>query len=449
MKKECVIGFIKDFFKELESKEIQYCILRNAEEVEMGNAHDIDMCVAETDLLKFEKVLMDFADMRKWHFHFMSGSPNDHQNIKCYHVSCCNDENKDIYICHFDIFPTFSWKGMVLLSNAQLMEDVNSDTLFHKADPAVEAITKLFIRLLHTGKIKDKYKNDIYFILNQNEDKMKELFSSFMEKDMVQFVTDCASRQEWNAIEKSRNKIIESIKRTARRKTGFWKNQLTYVQYLIDKAFSNTGVFVAFEGTDGSGKSTIIEGLRTTLESTYPDGFIDYYHWRPGVIKKERKSKSGKKIVVTNPHADKPYGKLKSFVKFMFFNMDYIVGYQVKIRWQLAKGHLVVFDRYYYDYFMDKIRYRLDISDSLLLFFMKFIPKPNKTFLLLGDPIVLYNRKKEISIEAITQQIERLKTFQSKFNNSIIINVDKPIENVVYTVGKEILLASEKKRKRA
>lgn len=81
----------------------------------------------------------------------------------------------------------------------------------------------------------------------------------------------------------------------------------------------------------------------------------DYYHWRPGFIKKEKTSKNGEVTVVTEPHAKAPYGKMKSFAKFMFFNLDYFFGYWCSIRWKIAKGHLVIFDRYYYDYYLDKL----------------------------------------------------------------------------------------------
>jgi thymidylate kinase len=123
----------------------------------------------------------------------------------------------------------------------------------------------------------------------------------------------------------------------------------------------------------------------------------------------------------------------------MFFNLDYIFGYWCKVRWQIAKGHLVIFDRYYYDYYMDKIRYRLSISDSVLNFFGGFIPKPDITFLLVGDAQVLYERKKEISVEEIHEQIDTLMNNQSHFNNPKVIDVNQPVDKVVLDVSKEIL----------
>jgi thymidylate kinase len=115
------------------------------------------------------------------------------------------------------------------------------------------------------------------------------------------------------------------------------------------------------------------------------------------------------------------------------------LGYWCKVRWQIAKGHLVIFDRYYYDYYMDKVRYRLSISDSVLNFFSWFIPKPDVTFLLVGNAQVLYERKKEISVEEIQEQMDKLMNNQKRFNNPKVIDVNQPVDKVVLEVSKEIL----------
>ena len=185
----------------------------------------------------------------------------------------------------------------------------------------------------------------------------------------------------------------------------------------------------------------MINGFKEVLENSFPEGMLDYYHWRPGVIKK--KTENG--VNVSEPHAKKPYGKVKSFAKFMLFNFDYLLGYWLKIRWQLSKGHLVVFDRYYYDYYLDKLRYRLSISDNTLDLFKFMIPKPDITFLLVGDPEVLYERKKEISVTEISQQISRLFACKERFNNSTVIDVNKTVDEVVDQVAMTILSFGSKK----
>lgn len=196
------------------------------------------------------------------------------------------------------------------------------------------------------------------------------------------------------------------------------------------------GVMIALLGTDGSGKTTIINHLFDSeiIKSRFGNK-IEYYHWRPGFINLPgHNNKSDVTQICKEPHKNKPYNKIVSLGKYLFYNLDYFFGYLFKIKHHLTKGSLIIFDRYYYDYYLDKIRYRLDISNNILNFFLPFIPKPDITFLLVGDASILYERKKELPIEVIQQQIEDLMKYKSYFNNPVVIDVNQPITNVVHTI---------------
>ncbi|WP_418747612.1 hypothetical protein [Frisingicoccus sp.] len=436
------ILFVESFYKELEQQNIKYCILRNADEVEQGDAHDIDMTVEDGCLQIVEKILLSVAQKTGWKLHIKTGDAKDKYNIKCYHLFKVVSDAKGadtIQIVHFDIFPTFTWNGYVMIDNAILIHGIDESNIYHRADPAVEAVTKLFIRLLHNGYIKTKYKKYIKETFDNNDEAVRTLLRKFLSVSIAEYVIEAVRKEKWLELEENRSKLVGDLKKHSK------KNRIGQKKYLVKRAVSKAGIMVAFEGTDGSGKSTIINELPSVLRNSFPEDMQDYYHWRPGFIKKENRSEDGQAIVVTEPHAKKPYGKVKSLIKFMFFNMDYILGYCCKVRWQIAKGHLVIFDRYYYDYYMDKIRYRLSISDEVLVFFGHLIPKPDVTFLLIGDAHVLYERKKEITVEEIQEQIDKLMSNQTRFNNPKVIDVNLPVDKVVLDVSEEILSSCAKK----
>lgn len=424
-------SFITMYFTELEKQEIRYCILRNVEEVVSGNAHDIDFTVEIGRMRDAANIMKKMAADAGWVLHFSSGDIKDRNNIKCLHFYKCDDLNKKIKIVHFDIFPVFLWESYMLLDNSQLLADAYYYMGIYKASDVVESVTKLFIRLLYNGKIKDKYKSDIRDAFSMKEKETIYLIENFITKELAEKVVAFAILDKWTEIEQLRKELIKTIRSKVTKKNKF--------TYFISKIVHRSGTMIVFEGTDGSGKSTIIKRLPDILSNSFPGDMTDYYHWRPGFIKKETKMKDGKVIVVTDPHAKKPYGRAKSFAKFMFFNLDYILGYWLKVRIQLAKGHLVIFDRYYYDYYLDKLRYRLTISDTVLNLFKCLIPKPDITFLLIGDAKVLYDRKKEISVEEIEEQLHRIKYCSKWFNNSCVIDVNQDINTVTYNVAKNIL----------
>lgn len=424
-------SFVTEFYKRLEKNRIDYCILRNADEVKNGDAHDVDMTVSVDRLTDMERILYETASDYGWRIHVKTGDIKDDTNIKCYHFF--KAENQKIGIVHFDFFPTFSWNGYILIDNKSLLENAYKSTIYHTASPEVEVVIKLFIRLLYNSYIKSKYKNDIYDIFVAKPDSVYNILRGFLDEKGIEFVQNAVCKELWTDIEKNREYLVKNIKSNSKR------TEIKHKMYLVRKAMAKAGIMVAFEGTDGSGKSTIINALPDILGNSFPEGMLDYYHWRPGYIKKEKSSIAGEQIIVSEPHAKKPYGKLKSFAKFMFFNLDYILGYWCNIRWKVAKGHLVVFDRYYYDYYLDKLRYRLSISDKTLNLFKRIIPKPDITFLLIGDANVLFERKREITVEEIENQIDRLEKYKASFSNPIEIDVNQSIDRVVYDVSREIL----------
>lgn len=426
--------FLKTFFSSLQSKKIQYCILRNVEEVKQGDAHDVDMSIDAEKLQEAEELLIDTAQSLNWNLHLKTGSSKNKYDIKCYHFYYINEQNREIHIVHLDIFPTFQWKGYELLSNKTLLTATRSDGLFLTTSAEAEAICNLFTRLLFNGYIKDKYKDSIQKVFIGSPDTVHELLRHFLSQQQAKLILQHASNGQWERIIEQRRILITDIKRTAKR------HIFSHLCYLMSKAINRKGLIIAFQGTDGSGKSTIINGLPSIIGNSFTGSTIDYYHWRPGFIHPEKKyTRDGKLLTNVQPHNKPPMGKLASLAKLAFYSLDYLLGYVGRVYWQAAKGHLVIFDRYYYDFYMDKLRYRLSISDGWVRFFQFFIPKPDITFLLIGDAKQIYERKRELTVADIQEQIDTLLKYRSYYPNAIIANVNTPIPHVLYQVSQGIL----------
>ena len=67
---------------------------------------------------------------------------------------------------------------------------------------------------------------------------------------------------------------------------------------------------IAILGPDGSGKSTLIEALKTTRE-------INYFHLKP------RKASGGPPVA--HPHSRAPYNSFISFIKIIYLVVQYNV----------------------------------------------------------------------------------------------------------------------------
>ena len=181
----------------------------------------------------------------------------------------------------------------------------------------------------------------------------------------------------------------------------------------MDKNSRGKGLAIAFLGPDGSGKSTIIDGLR---QKRLPFARMDYFHLKP-VVQPEGKAQR----TVTDPHSKKPYGTLKSYVKLAYFVLQYNFGWYRNIRPLLQKSTLIIFDRYFDDMLADPKRYRYGGGISLLERVRKWIPKPDFYFVLIAPPEIIHARKQEVPLDELKRQIM---AYDNLIDNNRYIGID-------------------------
>lgn len=429
------IEFIKAFFSKLNNNNIKYCILRKAKEILEGKAHDIDMVIEFSKIDEVFMILETLAKKMQWKLFFKA--VKDNGNLITVHYFCINEDK--IEIIHFDFFNNFSWSDIPLIKNKQLLSECILKEGVYCCSNVNEGITKLFSRYLYHGYIKDEYKEEIIDIFKNNKEKTLNSMEEFLDIDYSEILYDLIINEKWHEITELSYDIRRNIKNKYFKSSYKRLNHiLSNVLFKIKRYFKYSGIMVAFIGTDGSGKSTIIEHLPLVLGRTFDESQIKYYHWRPKYLKSPKKNNSTNHDI-TNPHKKKPYNKFISFLKFMYFNVDYIVGYWFSVKINLGRNKLVIFDRYYYDYLIDKYRYRLDLNDKFIEWMIKVIPKPDITFLLVGDPKILYERKKELTLLETEKQINKILGIKNKVPNAQEIDVNQDIECVVNKVCSMII----------
>lgn len=189
---------------------------------------------------------------------------------------------------------------------------------------------------------------------------------------------------------------------------------------------------VVLLGLDGSGKTTI----RMSLEKVaLPYRSVRCYYFRPemlpcpGVLLRLREDvRTG---VNPDPHGHKKENPLKSLLRFLYYLMDFIVGYWIEIRPFLQKGHLIIFDRYYYDYFVDLFRYNMSLPSWFPKIFLPLVPAPDLTICLHASPENLYKRKQEIPLSEISRQIIAYEALTRRLRSAVKVSSEKPIPEVV------------------
>jgi thymidylate kinase len=205
---------------------------------------------------------------------------------------------------------------------------------------------------------------------------------------------------------------------------------------------SKIGLICALIGSDGSGKGTVVNSILSDRKD-----FIDNktsLHWRPGVLPPLRKlinPRHNRREDIINPQSEKHknQSKILSFARWAYYLLDYILGYFFKIFNLKRRGNFILFDRYYYDYFVDPVRYGFNLPLWIFKSVMFLIPKPDLTIYLDNEPEELYKRKKELPVSELKRQVEAWREFIPSLPNARIVTTDKPLEDVVNEVTRIVL----------
>jgi len=186
---------------------------------------------------------------------------------------------------------------------------------------------------------------------------------------------------------------------------------------------------IAFIGIDGSGKTSVIKYIKEELKKEGKECYSVYMglgkdHYLPflkklmriyGRIRYSKKgNSSGKK---------RDNFRTRSFAWLIVQYFEMLARY---LSYKKKSGY-IFFDRYFYD--------GLALANPLSFRILKrFIPRPDKTFLLYAEPELIRKRKKEANKKQIEDYYQKINKISEDFE---IIKVDNsgPIKKVV----KEIL----------
>ena len=212
------------------------------------------------------------------------------------------------------------------------------------------------------------------------------------------------------------------------------KNYLQEFKRYLNRIFKPSGLSISILGIDGSGKTTIIEGLINQFKYNRKGNDL----FRNVSIYHLFNLKSNNSINVT-PYQKKNFGIILGLAKifYLFFMFGFTFIYEIlpkKIR-----GELVIIDRNFQDVLIDPSRYRINNSFFLLNIIFKFLPKPDITIFLNVKPKILYSRKKELNLKKIYFLFKKFNLFYKNNNYINKIQNNKKKENALKKITNLII----------
>ncbi len=193
------------------------------------------------------------------------------------------------------------------------------------------------------------------------------------------------------------------------------------------------GLCVAFLGTDGSGKSTLIEALRTKIEHHYRDGKNSVRKLRPGFLPQINRLVHWRKSSYsaedcTSPHRAKASGALGSTLRASWYGLDCLIGWPLRILPLRRRNALLIFDRYYPELLVDPHRARIRHGSLAVRFWSRIVPKPDTTLVCVASPECILERKQELPADEIARQVEGYETLARSLTGAHLIRTDHSLQ---------------------
>lgn len=186
-------------------------------------------------------------------------------------------------------------------------------------------------------------------------------------------------------------------------------------------------------GPDGSGKSTL--GLvlgehyqkffkKFSVRTTYR-----YFGWDPflpttKIISHFFKKKNYQIVNELNKES-KPTSAFQEVV-FGYYYLEYLSKYLWYILPRLWKKEIILVDRYFYD---AAIHYRSAEKSQILPILFRWYPRPDFTFVLDSPPEKLQQRKKEMSLELLSEHRKRYIALTHRIPSTIISTTPSPADS--------------------
>ncbi len=436
-------------FCKLEEESIRYCILRNYETLPDEVGHDIDVLLDGKDnSTEIKEKITSLIESLEWKQKCIYDK-DSFFTIICYRI--VKDKVETLKL---DLWTNLCWRGIPWIDVEKVLETRRKSGLFFVPDKSCEAAITSVKELIGGGNIPSKYYTKIGQYAAMNPDLIDQVFKKSFRKKNIMIRQKLISKEFY---------VLDNMKKKLRRNLllnnpkMYLKNSLHRIFMKLYSFFAPKGKLIAFIGPDGSGKTSIINMEEDYLEVFFSK--IIKYHIRFNLFPELKtgfgfSSMKGKLIegsthdekeeITNTKNQNEPIkrsfiSKLASWFVVIYYSVEFLVG-RVLIKKHRIKRRLVLFDRYYYDFFAQPTsRELIKKYKGILLLFAK---KPDIVIHLNANPEVVFARKQELSIKEIKMQNIYLKESIQTHKNAYSIDTNIKTEQEIASEVFEIIISN-------
>ena len=432
------------YLKELTKNNVRYFILRNYEGLpEENESKDVDLIIEPGSYKKASKILLQvFKEMKVPRYYVVK-----YERVRCW-LGIDLDDNFSI---HIDLIEGYLNKGFEIFKFNQLYENTEKYKDYVVLNKPYDIAMLLLYKVIASKQLKERYIEKISKIYSESKEHTDDIIKYAMGEKLGSTIISYLENGQYDKIVKMAKQISKTTKRKAffRRPfftmwhiIKFWCEKL----YRIGWCPKKYRKMIAVEAPDGTGKTTFIDGLTVTLAELFNTDIekMHVYHFRPTVL--PNLGAVGEKAGVmeqdkdfTNPHRNKPANPISSFVRMVYYWIDYLIGGFVCIRKDVQFDKFTIFDGYIYDFIVDPVRSRIGLPRWIRVLFSKLVYKPKFVFVMMADTDVIYKRKQELTREEITRQLGEFKRLADSGKRFVELDANQTPDAIIKEATKVII----------
>lgn len=434
------MGFLNDIFEYL-NKNCNYAVLRNFNKLpDSYISNDIDMIMTEKEYDYIKADIYNIA--KKWNY-LLIQYYKDERFVTIFFQKIDKFTSD---IIELDFFFAMSAKGILMMTADEILKNRQFNGHVYHVCLVDEVLDKCLCNGIFGVPYPEKYMNRYQLLNEQEHNELNKKLQKVFGCEISNF--EMHQHQSGKKLRKAA--MVQGCRNHhALRQIFFW---FRHVGHLALNFMKSKGLFISFTGADGSGKTTAIKILKSCYESVFR-GAVIIHHFRPDSLPRiaELFNRMGLKKTVdeqySKPHRGKTSGFAGSLVRLIYYILDYQIGYLIKIRPQLFRRRIVIYDRYYSDIVADSHRSNIGLPYKIIDKIGVLVFQPKFGVLLIADPKMIITRKQELTEIEIEEINAKLKYMSIKKNKKVFIN-NKTSEEVVCEIMKWILDVQNEKLKK-
>jgi thymidylate kinase len=427
-----VTPFVLGLMRQLDEAGMRWLVLRNHEDLPDRPGHDVDIIVHPGDAVQVDGLVRTVV-RRQGLALLRAYAGIEHETF-----DVADGGLGGRLLLHVDVQTAVRYRGRLLVDGGDLLGHRQRIGSLWAPTPSMEAYALLLHSALHKQALKPKYAERLAALRAAHSDGLERLAGERLGPDLGTRLAAVRSEADLLALRAPLRKALR------RRYPG---NPLRQVWFTLHSGTRQArlrlrprGVFVAFLGPDGSGKSSLTELLAERL-----DGHGDVLPVHRVYMGSGQPLLPTRKLVrrlhgKTGPNSRPPTlrGVAKRRLRGALHVMaDEILRYWIRVRPCLAPHGVVLVDRYAYDIL------RVNNPTVRRHWFRRLavavIPKPHLTFLLEGDPAVIAARKRELTVEETVRQQDAYRGLAGLVPNFRAIDLTVRDEQALRGVARQVL----------